>query len=148
MKILLAGVMQGNRRDGNIYSQNYRQEITAILSRHFTDVEVIDPDKTDPERLTYSHEQAAKMFFKYCKIAGEVDLVISFLPEASMGSACEMWQAHSNNIPIITISPLIHNWVVKLLSQKIYTSIEEFEIACTTGEVSIWLKGEKAIKVN
>jgi hypothetical protein len=55
-----------------------------------------------------------------------VDLVVSFIPEASMGSAIEMWQAYCAGIPIVTISDLTNNWVVKLLSTKIYTSLDEF----------------------
>jgi len=135
MKVFIAGVMQGNRSDQNICSQDYRSEITTILGRHFANIEVVDPDKTDPERLTYTSEQAAEMFFNYCRIAGEVDLLISFLPEASMGSACEMWQAYHSDVPIITISPLIHNWVIKLLSKKVYASMEAFEIASSIGEI-------------
>ncbi len=126
MKVFIAGVMQGNRKDSNIHSQEYRSIITNKLSGIFENVEVVDPDLTDPDRLTYTHEQARDMFMKYCHIAGEVDLLISFLPEASMGSAVEMWMAHQNNVPIITISPMKANWVVKLLSKVVYTDLEEF----------------------
>lgn len=43
-----------------------------------------------------------------------------------MGSAVEMWMAHQNNVPIVTISPMKANWVVKLLSKAVYTDLEEF----------------------
>ena len=66
------------------------------------------------------------MFFKYCNIASKVDLLIAYIPEASMGSAIEMWMAHANNVPIITISPMKSNWVIKLMSSIIYSDIEEF----------------------
>lgn len=125
MKIFIAGVMQGNRKDGLIHSQDYREKIGNILKGINSSVEVIDPDKTDPDRLNYSQEQAARMFFKYCDIASKVDLVISYIPHASMGSAIEMWTAHKANVPILTISPLKDNWVVKLLSTKIYSSIDK-----------------------
>lgn len=126
MKVFIAGVMQGNRKDSNIHSQEYRAIITQKLSELIDEVEVVDPDLTDPDRLTYTNEQAKNMFMKYCNIAGEVDLLISYLPEASMGSAVEMWMAHQNNVPIVTISPMKANWVVKLLSKAVYTDLEEF----------------------
>ena len=126
MKVFIAGVMQGNRKDHKIHPQDYRAVITKRLSGLFEDVEIINPDITDPDRLTYTHEQAKNMFMKYCRIAGEVDLLISFIPEASMGSAVEMWMAHQNNVPIITISPIKANWVVNLLSNIVYEDLEEF----------------------
>lgn len=126
MKVFIAGVMQGNRKDNNIHSQEYRAIITQKLSSIIDEVELIDPDLTDPDRLTYTHNQARDMFMKYCHLAGEVDLLISYLPEASMGSAVEMWMAHQNKVPIVTISPMKANWVVKLLSNIVYADLDEF----------------------
>lgn len=119
--------MQGSRKDGKIYSQEYRNELTSILNKWNKDIEVVDPDKTDPNRLFYSEEQAKKMFFDYCDCVKKVDLLISFLPKASMGTAVEMWEAYHAKVPIITISPMNTNWVIKLLSNKIYKKIEDFK---------------------
>jgi hypothetical protein len=126
VKVFIAGVMQGNRKDNSIHPQEYRSIITEKLLGIFEDVEVIDPNLTDPNRLAYTREQANNMFMKYCHIASEVDLLISFLPEASMGSAIEMWIAYQNNVPIITISPMKTNWVIKLLSKVVYRNLKEF----------------------
>jgi hypothetical protein len=141
MKIFIAGVMQGNRTDNQIYSQNYRKEITDILTPIIHDLEIVDPDITDPNRLQYTNEQAAEMFFRYSFMAGEVDLLISYIPEASMGSAVEMWEAWKNKKPILTISPLKLNWVVKLLSTRVFSTIEEFKAACQNGDLDSFLKG-------
>lgn len=127
MKVFLAGVMQGNKKEHGIHSQDYRKQLTKIVQAVVPHAEIIDPDITDPDRLAYSKEQSADMFFRYCKMAGEVNLLISYIPEASMGSAVEMWMAYNANIPVLTISPMDHNWVVKLLSQQIYPTIEDFE---------------------
>lgn len=126
MKIFIAGLMQGNRKDDKIHSQNYRKKITNILTALVSDLEVVDPDITDPDRLNYTNKQAAEMFFRYNFSMSQVDLVVAYVPEASMGTAVEMWEAWKNKIPIITISPLKHNWVIKLLSSKIYSNIDEF----------------------
>lgn len=119
--------MQGSRKDGKIFSQEYRSEITEVLSRWNKDLEVVDPDKTDPNRLLYSDQQARKMFFDYCDYVKKVDLVVSFLPKASMGTAVEMWEAYHAKVPIVTISPMKTNWVIKLLSNKIYEKIADFK---------------------
>ena len=127
MKIFIAGVMQGNKREYAIHSQGYREQIAKHLQQIIPDVEIIDPDKTDPERLTYNDQDAANMFFKYCNMAGNVDLLISYIPEASMGSAIEMWVAYNAGIPIVSISPLSHNWVIKLLSKHVYSDLNNFK---------------------
>ncbi|PIP61392.1 hypothetical protein COW99_04305 [Candidatus Roizmanbacteria bacterium CG22_combo_CG10-13_8_21_14_all_38_20] len=127
MRIFIAGIMQGNKKELGIHSQDYRERITSHLRTIFPNVEIIDPDLTDPNRLGYNNKEAEEMFFRYCKIAGEVDFLISFIPEASMGSAIEMWVAHNAGIPILTISPLRHNWVVRLLSLKVFSDLNTFE---------------------
>lgn len=126
IKVFIAGVMQGNKKVHGIRSQSYRTSIAEHFDNLKIGANIIDPDKTDPNRLKYNNIQAGEMFFRYCKIAGNVDLLISYLPEASMGSAVEMWMAYESGIPIITISPLSHNWVVKLLSTMVYPDLETF----------------------
>ncbi len=127
MKVFIAGIMQGNKKEYGIHSQGYRSEISKHLQQIILDIKIIDPDKTDPERLSYDQNEEANMFFKYCSMAGKVDLMISYIPEASMGSAIEMWIAYKANVPIVSISPLTHNWVIKLLSKKIYSDLDSFK---------------------
>lgn len=126
MKVFIAGVMQGNKKKHGIRPQDYRNKINKHLFEILPGVDIVDPDKTDPDRLKYNDKEAAEMFFRYCRVAGKVDFLISYLPEASMGSAVEMWVAYESNIPIVAISPLSHNWVVRLLSNMIFPDIESF----------------------
>jgi hypothetical protein len=133
-KVFIAGVMQGSRRDGKIFSQRYRSEITRILTRWNNNLEVVDPDKTDPDRLFYNKRQAGKMFFDYCNYVRKVDLIVSFLPKASMGTAIEMWEAYHARVPIISISPMKTNWVIKLLSNKVYGRIKDFRKDLENGQ--------------
>lgn len=139
MKVFIAGIMQGSRKDGKIYSQNYRKKITDILTTLVPDLEVVDPDITDPDRLNYTKKQAAEMFFKYNLMMNQVDLVVVYVPKASMGTAVEMWEAWKNKIPIITISPLKNNWTIKLLSSKLFPTMQEFAKASRNGELKIFL---------
>lgn len=140
MKVFIAGVMQGNRRDEKINSQHYRKKITKILVSSDSNIEIIDPDITDPNRVNYTNEQATEMFSRYNLIVCSVDLLIAYIPEASMGTAVEMWEAWKNKIPIIAISPLKHNWVIKLFSLKLYPTIGEFAKDFKKGNLNLLLK--------
>ena len=62
--------------------------------------------------------------------------MIAFVPEASMGTAIEMWEAHEHGrAAVLTISPLDHNWAVRFCSHAIYPDFEAFENAVHRGEV-------------
>ena len=66
----------------------------------------------------------------------EVDVLLAFVPEASMGTAIEMWEAYQHGAAVITISPLEHNWAVKFLSHALYVDMPAFEAALENGEVA------------
>jgi hypothetical protein len=65
----------------------------------------------------------------------EVDLVLAFVPEASMGTAIEMWEAHQHGRAVIAISPLEHNWSVKFCSHAVYPDLAAFEADLRAGRV-------------
>ncbi len=60
-------------------------------------------------------------------------VLLAVVPQASMGTAIEMWEAHQQGRVVITISPLAHNWVVRFLSDVVYPTYEEFEAAVVEG---------------
>jgi len=66
----------------------------------------------------------------------EVDALVAFVPEASMGTAIEMWEAYQHGAAVITISPLHRNWAVKFLSHALYADMPAFEAAMQSGEVA------------
>ncbi len=65
----------------------------------------------------------------------EIDVLLAYLPEASMGTAIEMWEAYQHGAVVISISPLKHNWAVKFLSHILYADIAEFEAAANDGSL-------------
>lgn len=131
MKIIIVGLMQGNKQSG-IHDQSYRSVIAEALRKVVKEVEIIDPDKDHPGRLTYTFQQSKDMFFDYVNWSTKVDLVIAYIPEASMGTAVEIWEAHKSNVPIITVSTLTTNWVIKLLSTEILPTIDSLLEYITT----------------
>ena len=67
--------------------------------------------------------------------AARADVLIAYLPEASMGTAVEMWEAHRAGKPVLTISPLAENWVVRFLSTRVFPSLVAFESFVAEGEL-------------
>ena len=134
-QVFIGGIMQGSRRENTIDAQDYRQIIGDCLRMHLTrQVNVIDPFQLHPNSVAYARDQARQTLIGLAQAAGRADAVIAFVPEASMGTALEMWEAHQSRKPIFTISPLQHNWVVQCLSTRVFATLEEFCAFVTCGD--------------
>ncbi len=133
MRVFIAGVMQGSRSDNRVNDQGYRREIARILRENLEDVEIVDPWVLHPDSEVYGTELARETFMGMIALASQVDLLVAYVPEASMGTAIEMWQAHHAGVQVLTISPMAENWVVKLLSSRILPSVEVFRSFVTNG---------------
>lgn len=124
MHVFIAGVMQGSRLDEQIHEQDYRLRIMAALEQHLPDVHVTDPWALHPDSVTYDAEQARATFLKNTALAGEADLLIAYLPHASMGTAIELWTAFHNQTYIIAVTPLQHNWVVQITANEVLPDLD------------------------
>jgi hypothetical protein len=136
MRIFLAGIMQGSHRTAVLHDQHYRGRLKQLLSEHLPDTEIYDPLADHTNSLEYGDEQGRGVFFHHNRLCGEVDVVLAFVPEASMGTAIEMWEAHRHGRTVIAISPLVHNWAVRFLSDAIYCDEEAFQAAVVSGELA------------
>lgn len=136
MRIFLAGIMQGSHVAAELHSQNYRQRLRALLEESLPGCEVYDPLADHGQSLDYHDEQAREVFLRHNQLCAEVDLVVAFVPEATMGTAIEMWEARRHGRFVVTISPLKHNWVVKFCSDRIYDSVGTFEEAVASGHLA------------
>jgi len=125
--IFIAGIIQGSKKGKVLHNQDYRKDLKRILEKYFPEARIIDPVAVHPESVYYTFETGKKVFHNSIKQALSSDLVISYLPEASMGTAIEMWECHRKKVPVWTISPLKENWVVKFLSEKVFSSTKELE---------------------
>jgi hypothetical protein len=126
MRVFIAGVMQGSRLDDQVTDQAYRATISRLLEEHVPGVRIVDPWALHPASESYGVDLARETFLEMSEVAGKVDVLVAYLPEASMGTAIEMWQAHRNGAQVLTISPMVANWVVKLLSSRVFPSLEAF----------------------
>ena len=133
MKLFLAGIMQGSRLDNAIHSQDYRKAIREALQQRYHDVELFCPYEMHPNSVDYDDEKGKLTFLDLVRTASESDGVIAYVPEASMGTAIEIWEAYRAGKPIWIISPLTANWVIRFLSTQIFRDIDEFVALVSSG---------------
>ncbi|MGO9114905.1 MAG: hypothetical protein ACLP9L_37310 [Thermoguttaceae bacterium] len=136
MHFFIAGIMQGSHTVNHMHDQDYRQRIAQLLAEHFPGAELYDPLAKHKTSLDYDKLTGREVFFRHNQMCREVDVLLAFLPEASMGTAIEMWEAHQHGAAILTISPMKHNWTVKFLSHGLYADEAEFIMALRNGGVA------------
>jgi hypothetical protein len=141
LRVFIGGVMQGSRADDRINDQGYRQVITQLLQENLEGVEVIDPWALYPNNKVRDMEQARLAFLHTNILAQEMDLMVAYLPEASMGTAVEIWEAYRAGVPIFSISPMQDNWVIRLFSSRVFPTLEAFKAFITNGGLGSVLRG-------
>jgi hypothetical protein len=133
MRIFLAGIMQGSHLGAVLHNQDYRRRIKRLLAEYLPEADVYDPQADHQNSLAYDDDLGRQVFMHHNRLCGEVDVVVAIVPEASMGTAIEMWEAHRHGRCVLTISPLSHNWAVRFLSHAVYADEEQFQFALQTG---------------
>lgn len=126
MKIFIAGIMQGSFTGKGITKQDYRQIIKDAVRVNHPEAEMVDPFSMFPDSVEYDDQRAKQVLFAMAEEAGSSDIVIAYLPKASMGTALEMTRAYDNGRLIICISPLEKNWFIRAYSSLIFPSLDEF----------------------
>lgn len=135
MRVFLAGIMQGSHVAALVHDQSYRTSLAAIVQQHWPDAEVYDPFANHATSVGYDRRRAREVFLGHIEMCKQFDLLIAYVPEASMGTAIEMWEAHQHARVVVTITPLSHNWVVQITSQAVYPDAEAFTYALKAGEI-------------
>ncbi len=133
MQVFIAGVMQGSRNDRLIDKQDYRQLIATALEKHVPDVVIIDPFRLNPDSVSYDSDKARETFKTNTAKAADADVLIAYLPTASMGTAIEMWTAFSADRYIIVVSPLVHNWVIQVTADEVLPDLDSLISAIEDG---------------
>lgn len=137
MRFFLAGIMQGSHLGAVLHNQDYRSRLKQLLLENFPGSEVYDPLADHGQSLEYNDETGRQVFYRHNRMCREVDVVIAVVPEASMGTAIEMWEAQEHGRAIVlAISPLVHNWAIKFCSHAVFQDVEEFEAAVRSGQVA------------
>ena len=140
MRVFICGIIQGSHKGRGIHAQTYRKRLGEAINRRFPDVEVYCPVDLHPESPSYDDATAFRVFEESLEAARRSDLLIAYVPEASMGSAIEMWEARRAGIRVISISTMAHNWVVKYVSDRIVPNLEEFEQLLAAGDLDEYFR--------
>ena len=136
LQIFLAGIIQGSITEDSIHAQDYRETLKAVLRRCLPDADVYDPIDQHRNSLQYSFGKGRDVFLFHINKAAQADLLLAFVPQASMGTAIEMWEAFNRGRLVVAITPMQSNWAVKFLSHKVLPTIEEFERFAESGELA------------
>lgn len=108
----ISGMMQGSQNGLRIHDQRYRIEIKTAIKTFFPESKIVCPFEIFSSRKNIFSKNIEKEFTKMVELAGQADVVISFIPEASMGSAVEIWTAHNKGRIVIAISKMKNNWLL------------------------------------
>lgn len=126
MRVFLAGVMQASLPGKGIVDQGYRNAIGDALLAKWPDLDVVDPLVLHPNSVEYDDETARETLFALITLATTCDLVIAYVPQASMGTALEMNAAYQAGIPVTAISPMRENWVIRAVSDRVFHDLQSF----------------------
>ncbi|MEN6449042.1 MAG: hypothetical protein ABFC96_01000 [Thermoguttaceae bacterium] len=136
MRFFLAGIMQGSHLESRVHGQEYRSEIARLLHEHFPEAEIYDPRAEHSESLSYEEAEGRRVFFGHNRMCRDIDVLVAYVPQASMGTAIEMWEAHQHGAAVLTISPLRLNWTVQFLSHAVYADLNAFDAAIRNGDAA------------
>ncbi len=135
MKIFLAGIIQGSIREARIHDQDWRVVIRAALARHVKDAQVYCHYEAHPNSITYELPEILATLEDGNSRAQRADVVVCYLPEASMGTAIEMYLACKAGAVVLAISPMSANWVVRAYSDRIFADVAAFGEFLAAGEL-------------
>jgi len=127
MKIFLAGIIQGSIAEPSIHDQGWRDRIKGILARYLPEAEVYCHYSRHPHSITYDLPEIRSTIAEGNRQAREADVLVAYVPTASMGTAIEIYEAARHGRVVLTISPLSVNWVLRAYSDRIFDDIEAFE---------------------
>ena len=135
MRIFLAGIMQGSLVASEMHEQDYRRRLRNAIPKYLPEYEVYDPLEFHSDSIGYENKKGRGVFLHHNQMCAEVDVLLACVPEASMGTAIEMWEAWRHDKLVISISPMKHNWAVKFLSHVIFEREADFLKALCDGSL-------------
>ena len=143
MNVFLAGIIQGSKVEAEIHSQDWRGPIRELLARHVPDAEVYCHYSEHPDSITYDLPEILATFEDGLQRVRACDVLVAFLPSASMGTAIEMHEAARGGAAVLTVTPMSANWVVRAYSDVILPDVEALEAFLAAGELAALLDAKR-----
>ncbi len=135
MRVFLAGIIQGSLKDPTIHVQGWRGPVTRMFAEHLPEASVYDHFAKHPGGIDYDLPRIKATLEEGNSACAASDIVVCWLPEASMGTAIEMYLAHQAGRLVLAITPMAPNWVVRAFSTRIFPDLEAFEAYLASGEI-------------
>ncbi len=143
MKVFIAGIIQGSKVEPDIHDQLWRRSIQHALVEHLPEAEIYDHFDEHPTSMAYKMPQIRETLADGNRRAAGCDLLVAYLPSASMGTAIEIYLAAHNGAVVLTISPMAANWVVRAHSDRIFPDIAAFEAFLAVDDVRKMLEDKR-----
>ncbi|GAB3175709.1 hypothetical protein GCM10027059_49520 [Myceligenerans halotolerans] len=151
-RIFLAGTIQGANRGVDVEDQQYRTDLTTILTEAFPGVECFDPSAPVRDRmadpalaelvvriasdappvlatadLPGRAAELRTIFREMAREAGRCDLCVAYLPHRipSMGTAMEMYAAHLAGVPVVAVTEMVENLAVVSTADWIVRDLDQ-----------------------
>ncbi len=131
--------MQGSHREMAMCDQGYRTRIADAVRRRHPEVEIVDPFVLHPGSMAFGREQAVETFLSLLDMAAGADLLVAYLPRASLGTALEIGRAFDAGKPVIAISPMDKNWMLWATTRQILPDLDAFDAFVDRGGLTPYL---------
>jgi len=125
MRVFICGIIQGSHAERAIHEQTYREQLRTLVEKELPGAQVYCPVSLHPESLSYDDTKAFQVLEESIRAARQSDILVAYLPEASMGSAIEMWEAKKAGAKVIAVTGLKHNWVVRYTADVIVENLAQ-----------------------
>lgn len=142
LNVFLAGIIQGSLVEATIHLQDWREPIKAALARRLPQAEVYCHYTRHPNSIGYDLPAIRATLAEGNRKAAECDLLIAYVPSASMGTAIEMYEAARRGAVVLTISPLAANWVIRAYSNRVFATVEELDAFLGSAELGQLLEAK------
>ena len=142
MKVFLAGIIQGSKVEAEIHSQDWRTPLKDVLARRLPEADVYDHFERHPQSITYGMDDIRRTLADGNRRAAACDVLIAWLPSASMGTAVEMYEAARNSAVVLTVTPLMANWIVRVYSDRVFAGLGDLDAFLADGELAALLEAK------
>lgn len=147
MKVFLAGIIQGSLVEAEIHPQDWREPIRSAVERHLPQAEVYCHYSEHPNSIGYDLPAIRSTLEDGIARAAGCDVLVAYLPAASMGTAIEMYQAARCGAVVLTITPMAANWIVRAYSDRIFPDVAAFETFLARGELTALARAKRGEQV-
>jgi len=137
--------MQGSIVESKIHSQEWRKPLRGVLERYLPNCRIYCHYSNHPNSVNYDGNDVRTTLEQGVARAASSDVVIAFLPSASMGTAIEMYEAHRGGAVVLTISPMQTNWVVRAYSDRVFADMDELEAFLVGGVLDELIRTKKGL---